>query len=409
MKFHNLLILFVFCSGLAFSQDIQANDSESQKDVFRIGIIGTTTSHVPAFVNVINDPNAEELFQKFEITAAYKGGMPDNPDSWNRVEQYAAECSKAGIVLYRSIEELVENVDGVLLESVDGRPHLEQAKPVIAAGKPMFIDKPIAGSLSDVLEIFRLSEEKGVPIFSASSLRYISGYQKMRNEQPLGKIWGCDTMSPCSLNRKHPDFYWYGVHGVESLFTIMGSDCLNVSRTHTEGVDLAVGLWKDGRIGTFRGIRQGASGYSAKVYAENGIEEAGTYEGYKPLVVEICKFFDSNIVPIEPQETINIFAFMSAADESLKLGGIPVSLEETIAKARDEKQITVELKMINDSSILWNDENTEISDLSEKIDSFKQTGNVVRIILDNRAGLSFEIVEKVLAEIDNAYLANYLY
>lgn len=409
MKVHNLLILFVLCSGLFFSQDIQANDSESPKDVFRIGIIGTTTSHVPAFVNVINDPNAEELFQKFEITAAYKGGMPDNPDSWNRVEQYAEECSKKGIVLYRSIEELVENVDGVLLESVDGRPHLEQAKPVIAAGKPMFIDKPIAGSLSDVLEIFRLSEENGVPIFSASSLRYVSGYQKMRNEQPLGKIWGCDAMSPCSLNRKHPDFYWYGVHGVESLFTIMGADCLNVSRTHTEGVDLAVGLWKDGRIGTFRGIRQGASGYSAKVYAEKGIEEAGTYEGYKPLVVEICKFFDSNIVPIEPQETINIFAFMSAADESLKLGGIPVSLEETIAKARDEKQITVELKMINDSSILWNDENTEISDLSEKIDSFKKAGNVVRIILDNRAGLSFEIVEKVLAEIDNAYLANYLY
>lgn len=390
--------------------------AQESANVFKIGVIGATTSHVPAFIQTINNPNGAEIFQKFEVVAVYPGGMPDNPDSWDRVEKYTQDCVDAGLTVYPTIEEMLPNVDGILLESVDGRPHLEQAKPVIAAKKPLFIDKPMAGSLSDVLTIFRLAEENDVPVFSASSLRYVSGYQKMRNEKPLGKINGCDATSPYSVNPKHPSLYWYGIHGVESLFTIMGPDCVSVSRFSSPSNDVVVGVWKDKRIGTFRGIRKGEAPYSAKVYCENGVQEAGTYEGYEPLVLEICKFFETGVAPVSAEETIQIFAFMDAADASRKAKGAPVLLADVVEEAKNEKQTTVEITLTAESEIVWkNGDETEtfdlesIEELKEEVDELKEDFDVVRVILDNRVGVPIDFVQKVLTEIDDAYLANYLY
>ena len=126
---------------------LSASVAFSADGTFKLGIIGATTSHVPAFIKTINNPNAQEIFQGFEIVGVFPGGVPDNADSWDRVQGYTRECEAAGLTVYKTIEELVQNVDGILLESVDGRVHLEQAKPVIAAKKPLYIDKPLGGSL----------------------------------------------------------------------------------------------------------------------------------------------------------------------------------------------------------------------------------------------------------------------
>jgi len=156
----------------------------------------------------------------------------------------------------------------------------------------------------------------------------------MRNREDVGEVLGCSAFSPCSLEPHHPDLYWYGIHGVEILFTIMGPGCQSVSRVQSEGAEMVVGLWKDGRIGTFRGIREGKADYGALVFGSKGIERSGSYEGYAPLVREMIEFFKTGQVPIPPEETIEIYAFMTAADRSKEQGGSPVSIEETIAKAQ---------------------------------------------------------------------------
>jgi hypothetical protein len=300
----------------------------------RAGMIGLTTSHVIAFTKMINDPEATGAVAKVQVVAGFTGGMPDNPASWDRREQYTNELREAGIQIYDTIEEMLEHVDVVLLESVDGRPHLEQARPVIAAGKPLFVDKPMAASLADVIEIFRLAEEANVPCFSSSSLRFSPGFQQMRNDPPVGKVIGCDAWSPCSYQEHHPDLFWYGVHGVEILFTIMGTGCQTVTRVHTDGTDVVVGVWEDGRIGTYRGIRQGRGDYGATVFGEKAVAPGGKYEGYQPLVIEICEFFLSGKPPVPAEETIEMFAFMEAADVSKANGGGPVSIADVMQQAR---------------------------------------------------------------------------
>ena len=387
---------------------------------FRLGIIGTTTSHVPAFVKVFQDPNAPESCRGFKITAAYPGGMPDNPSSWDRVRKYADELAAGGVKICNTIEEMLAECDGVLLESVDGRPHLEQAKPVIAAGKPLYIDKPMAGSLADVITIFRLAEEKKVPVFSASSLRYAPGYQRMRNEQPFGEILGCDAWSPCSLEKHHPDLFWYGIHGVETLFTVMGPGCKEVVRIRSDKYELAVGTWSDGRIGTFRGIKSGKSGYGATVFGEKGFGDAGTYAGYKPLVEEIGRFFKTGKAPIEPRETIEIFAFMEAADRS-KVGDdkemLRVSIDELIEESSKEISMPVHLNLAVDGSLTFGTEvstnvkTVELDNLKTTLDELaKDKSNIrIKVILRSQKGVPIETVQKVCDHLGQAMLANYLY
>ena len=267
----------------------------------------------------------------------YPGGSPDIPSSRDRVAGYTKELhEKHGVEIVDSIDELLTKVDVVFLESVDGRPHLAQARPVFKARKPVFIDKPVAGTLADAIAIYELAKETGTPCFSSSSLRFSPGIAGMKTNAKVGDVIGCDAYGPCHLEEHHPDLYWYGVHGVETLFTIMGTGCQSVSRVQTEGTDLVAGVWKGGRVGTFRGLRQGASDYGATVFGTKGIAPSGGYAGYQPLVVEICKFFRTGKPPVSAEETIEIFAFMEAADESKRQGGKPVTIESVMAKAKAE-------------------------------------------------------------------------
>ena len=186
-----------------------------------------------------------------------------------------------GIEIAGSIEDLLKKVDVVLLETNDGRPHLEQALAVMKSGKPLFIDKPIAASLPDAVAIFDAAKRYHVPVFSASSLRFGKETQAARNGK-VGKVLRCETTSPCTLEKTHPDLYWYGIHGVESLFTVMGTGCRSVRRTvSTPTEDVVVGNWEGGRVGTFRGTRS-KGGYGGTAHGTAGTLAVGQSEGYRP-------------------------------------------------------------------------------------------------------------------------------
>jgi hypothetical protein len=214
-----------------------------------------------------------------------------------------------------------------MIESVDGRPHLSQAIPVLLARKPLFIDKPMAASLGDVLAIFRLADDCKVPVFSSSSLRYGHNSQKVR-QGAIGKVIRAETLGPCALEPHHPDLFWYGIHGVESLFTVMGPGCESVERVATpDGVIEVVGHWDGGRVGVFR---EGKS-YGGLAQGESGSSPVGDNSGYAPLLAEVVKFFRTGLAPVERRETIEIFAFMEAADESKRRNGESVALAEILA------------------------------------------------------------------------------
>lgn len=302
----------------------------------RIGIIGLDTSHAPAFTRTFNARNASaEDYRGFRVVAAYPQGSRDIESSTSRVPAYVQEMREMKVEIVDSIPALLKKVDFVLLESNDGRVHLEQALPVIEAGKPMFIDKPMAASLADVIAIFEAAQAEKVPVFSASSLRWIPRALELRSGAQ-GAVEGVDAFSWASLEPSHPDLYWYGIHGVEILYTVMGTGCRSASRFQAEDTEFCVGQWEGGRIGTMRGLRSSEHSYGGTVFAEKKIEYLPMVSGYDPLLKAIALFFATGQSPVPQDETIEIYAFMSAADRSKAQGGKPVLIADVLAEARAE-------------------------------------------------------------------------
>ncbi|WP_078812899.1 Gfo/Idh/MocA family protein [Prosthecobacter debontii] len=311
---------------------LTATSLEAQN--IRAGIIGLDTSHVLSFSKTLNaDPQDPEVMG-VRMVAAYPKGSPDIEGSVKRVPEYTEKVKAMGVAIVPSIKDLLDQVDVVFLETNDGRPHLEQLRPCLEAGKPVFIDKPIAGTLTDAIKIFEEAKAAGVPVFSSSSLRFGKGTQAVRNGS-VGKVMRAETTSPASLEATHPDLFWYGIHGVESLFTVMGTGCVSVKRgTTAEGKITVTGTWEGGRTGTYTE----AKGYTGKAVGEKGEAAVGSYDGYDPLLFAAVHFFRTGVAPVSPEETLEIYAFMEAADESKRQGGAEVTLKSVMDKARAAAQ-----------------------------------------------------------------------
>jgi len=291
----------------------------------RLGIIGTDTSHVIEFTKMLNDASLPDHVPGARVVAAYKGGSKEIKSSAERIDKFAEELkTKWKVEFSPDIASLCRKVDAVLIESVDGRQHLEQAKAVIAAGKPMFIDKPLASTLEDAREIAKLAKAAGVPWFSSSSLRFGEIGTTMKYPDTLGvTTWGPGPLE----EHHHLDLAWYAIHPVEMLYTLMGMGCEEVTRTYTDGADVVVGRWRGGRIGSVRALRP-YGGYGAIVFRAKTVSQSNpkAAAGYRPLVLEIVKFFETKQPPVPNEETLEIFAFLDAAQRSKEAGGAPMKL-----------------------------------------------------------------------------------
>ncbi len=310
MRFSGLLILL--CCGLSAAD-------------LRLGIVGTDTSHAVEFTKILNDPASKDHVAGAKVVAAWEGGSADVEESAERRDKYAQTLRDSWQVqFYPDIPTLCRNVDAVLLESIDGRVHLKQARQIIAAHKIVFIDKPLSDSLQDAREIARLAKEANVTWFSSSSLRYADWVQALQSKDNLGvATWGPGPQEP----HQKLDLSWYAVHPIEILYTLMGAGCQEVSRTSSTEADVVTGKWQDGRIGTVRAIRP-YSDYGAVVFRAKTIEQspAKAQFSYKLLVQQIVRFFQTGKPPVPNEETLEMFNFMEAAQRSKANGGAPEKL-----------------------------------------------------------------------------------
>lgn len=298
----------------------------------RVGIIGLDTSHSVAFTKSLNTPKEGNPYKGYTVVAAYPYGSRDIQSSAERIPAITEDVRKLGVEIVDSIKELLNKVDVVLLETNDGRLHLEQSLEVFKAGKRVFIDKPIAATLADAIAIFKAAEKYKVPVFSSSSLRFSPGAQEIAKGK-IGKVLGAEAFSPSKYEPTHTELFWYGIHGVETLFTVMGKGCKSVIQVPSPDTDVVVGTWDDGRIGTFRGLHVGSQKYGGTAFGEKGVSVIGDFGGYDPLLVQIVEFFETGIPPVDARETLEICAFMEAAYESKKNNGASVTLESIFKRS----------------------------------------------------------------------------
>ncbi|SMG30599.1 Gfo/Idh/MocA family protein [Sphingobacterium psychroaquaticum] len=307
--------------GVGYSLSATSLVPESKRSK-RIGIIGLDTTHAIAFTKAINEAVAGSTYSNFRVTTAFPYGSRTIPLSIDRIPKFTQEIQKYGVKMVESIAQLIREVDYVMLETNDGNLHLEQALTVIRARKPLFIDKPIANSYADALQIMETAKAYQCPVFSTSSLRYIGGLADMDKS----KVRGADIYTPATTEPSHKDLFWYGIHGVEMLFALMGKDCLSVQTINGADADVYVGSWADGRVATLRGIRKGKDDFGGTVFLSDEIFTLGKFVGYAPLLDRILSFFETGISPVDAEETLAIASFIDAAYASKLQGGVSIKL-----------------------------------------------------------------------------------
>ena len=309
----------------------------------RIGMIGLDTSHVISFTKIINDPEATGDLADIKIIAAYPGGSPSFPPSRDRVQGFTKQVAEMGIEIVDSIPTLLKKVDVVMLESVDGSQHLEQAKLVFESGKKVFIDKPFAASLVDAIAIAELSHRHSVPFFSCSGKRYQPEYATLLDKNKVGHVLGCDVYGTSKSVPNHPDLFWYGIHGCEVLYTVLGPGCQSVTASQTATAEQVTGTWSGGRVGTFRGIREagGKTGFGLTLFGEKRIIQSSVGSDKLALMQEIARFFKTGKSPVPPQTTVEIFAFMEAAEASKKAGGRAIVIKDLIKSTRQKALLKI--------------------------------------------------------------------
>jgi predicted dehydrogenase len=285
--------------------------------MIRLGVLDFDTSHVVEFTKRLNhvDIAQDQWVDGAKVVIGCPGESKLSPE---RIPGFRDQLKKYGVPLVDKPEEMIGKVDAMLIEAVDGSVHWERAKPFLEAGLPCFVDKPFACSVVDAKAIADLAAKKKLVVWSASALRYAADVTSYLNDAKHGPVLGVVAWGPCSLHDRNPGLFHYGIHAVEILYTLMGPGCARVSCDHQKDVDVVTGTWKDGRIGTVRGTRSGKGDYGFVAFADKETKAVavGTKVIYRELLKKIVEGFTTNKSPVDIAVTLEMVAFIEAANKS---------------------------------------------------------------------------------------------
>jgi predicted dehydrogenase len=350
------------CFAALIAGMLMISTAAADEKFVRIGILGFDNYQGLAFSEVLNNPKAAGDLGGVKVTAVFPVTCPDYPESAALSQRWLDSITKWGegsthplfktyhpVEVVKSLDELLSKVDAVIMAGLDGNMHLAQAEPVLKAGKRLYVVRPLAANLADAFAILKISEQTGTPMFSCSQHRFVPGFIGMRQHPEVGKVLGCDVYGGFEVKGPQVDAFIRPLHSLETIYTIMGPGVETVSCTSTPTAESFTLVWKDGRVGTYRGIKDGALKYSATVFGDTGVSTAGVYGhgvpvrgiaptkdkymGYEGVATEIAKFFKGGPAPVSLDETREIFAVMQAAEQSRAQGGAKVSVADVLKSA----------------------------------------------------------------------------
>lgn len=145
---------------------------------------------------------------------------------------------------YTDAQELIDDPDvNAIYIATPPSSHATFAIMAMRAGKPVYIEKPLAASYNDCIRINRISEQTGVPCFVAYYRRYLPYFQKVKEiieNGTIGKVINVQirfSVPPRDLDYKNekelpwrlqPDiagggyFYDLAPHQIDLLQNIFG-------------------------------------------------------------------------------------------------------------------------------------------------------------------------------------------
>ena len=297
--------------------------------MIRLGIVDFDSSHSIEFTRRFNQVgvDSDQCVDGARVVLGCPGTSQMSPD---RIPGFTRQMEAAGVELVDLAEEMLGKIDCVLILSLCGGVHLERVRPFLEAGIPAFVDKPFACSWNDALEMVRLAEQYHTFVYSSSGLSFAEEVVSFQNNEHLfGPLHGLVSYGPAKRAEGNPGLFHYGIHPTDVLITLMGTGCERVTNEYTNGAEVVTGFWRDGRVATLRGNRQGATAYGFLAFCENAVvhQSVSARYTYRNLCQSIVRGVETKQPPVSNDVTLEIVKFILAALQSERSGGEPIALE----------------------------------------------------------------------------------
>lgn len=275
--------------------------------MYSIAMVGVNTYHAEAYTRIFNGGGGDEpRITNARITHVWAG---DHPDRLAELEQMLGPYDHKT----ESLDDLIGVVDGVLVidDTGLGARHAELAKPFIAAGMPVFVDKPMTIDFEDTIQLFDLAEKHNAPIFSSSALRF-----PVELDPDAIAVLG-NISSIVSVGTG--EWFNYGVHAVEVMGTVTADTPASVHRHALPEKDVAVVTYESGLVGVVMTLRDAQYIFEVTVYGEHGAYSSRIDDGmgfYTNQMKEFVEMIETRTPPVTRAETLNVLSILHAGNRS---------------------------------------------------------------------------------------------
>ncbi|PSL00439.1 putative dehydrogenase [Haloactinopolyspora alba] len=281
----------------------------------RIGFIGTENSHTDHFIRFLNTEHRHPGYR----AVALAGG---------RNERNEALARDGGIDdVVESPEDLIGRVDAAIVSTRDGSRHREQSEPLLGAGIPVLVDKPLATTVTDAEAIVTAAERRGVPLVSCSALRFVPEIAEFAAPHERGELRQLSISGPADPDSEHSGLFFYGIHHVETALELLGNPVVEpasldvtvrrhgdttVALTRIAGVDVVLTFIAaaDGHRAPFHALATGTGGVLARELTLGPDYNA-------PALARFVEAVESGTAPAGAAELISPVAVLSAITEAL--------------------------------------------------------------------------------------------
>ena len=176
----------------------------------RIVMLGCENSHVNTFLSIMKqDP---DKYSDVEVVGVFS----------EDAAAMQAVCREFGVPAMQSVDQFVGQVDGVVITARHGGKHYPYAKPYLASGVPMFIDKPITVDEQQALALVGECRAAGVRVTGGSCCKYAPEIAELRASLNAQDIRGGFVRAPINMENPYGGFFFYSQHLVQMLGELFG-------------------------------------------------------------------------------------------------------------------------------------------------------------------------------------------
>lgn len=276
-------------------------------------MVDLDTSHPGSFVPLIREMG-HEVIAVFDSGTIYPPGY---------AHTFASEH---GIPFpCETLEQLVDRVDAVLVHSCNWDLHIQHARVCVEAGKPVFIDKPMAGNGSDLRQIVEWGKQ-GAVVTGGSALLYCNEVKQWREQGLSPEEWVYGFVG-CAV-----DEFNYGIHAYSMLHGLLGPG-IDSARYLGETTQRQIELtWRDGRRGIVNiGKTSGYLPFYATIVTQKQVDyiKVDNNELYRAILGAVLPYLAGEApAPIQLEELVEVEMAAIAAKMSAELGGKVVQLQD---------------------------------------------------------------------------------